>query len=103
MSFFLLLTVALLTWLGWRSVRTIQRSTSDRERNLAFRASITLSMLGVIFLGGLYALPGRARILLLIPMVLVMGGAAKAYFKSRKQIRAAVDLDARMERMKRVN
>jgi hypothetical protein len=45
----------------------------------------------------------RGKMLLLIPLALVMGGGAKAFFKSRREIRAAADLEAKLERMKRVN
>ena len=94
---------ALVGWLCWRTVRGIRRSTGERERALAIRGAIALWILGAVFVAAMFALPGRGRLLVLIPLVLVMGSGWKAFRNSRREIRESANLDAKLERMKRVN
>lgn len=51
----------------------------------------------------MFVLPAKGRLLLAIPSVLVMGSAWKAYRNSRREIRESANLDAKLDRMKRVN
>jgi len=98
-----LLGLAIVVWLCWRTVMGVHRSTNRREQALAVRGAVALWILGAIFLGAMVALPGRGRLLLAIPLVLVMGGAWKAYRNSRREIRESANLEAKLDRMKRVN
>jgi hypothetical protein len=98
-----LLLLALAGWFCWRKVRGIQRIENERERTLAVRGTVTLCILLVLFAGAMVALPGKGRILLAIPLVLVMGSAWRAYRNSRREIRESANLDAKLDRMKRVN
>ena len=103
MNLFRLLVLGILGWLGWRTYRNVRHGANERERQLSIRALIALWILGALFLMGLLALPPRGKVLLLIPLALVLGSGAKAYFKSRREIRAAADMDAKLNNMKRVN
>jgi hypothetical protein len=98
-----LLFVSFIGWIGWRTIRRIQQSTSTQERALNVRAMIALWILAAVFVAALIAIPGRARIFLMIPLVLVMGSAMKAYRNSRRDLRESADLTERLKRMKRVH
>ena len=98
---FLILTV--FGWFCWRTFRGIQRTANQKERALAIRGAVAFWILGAIFVGAMFALPAKGRLLLAIPLVLVMGSAWKAYRNSRREIRDSANLDAKLKRMKRVN
>jgi hypothetical protein len=98
-----LLALAIIGWFCWRTFRGIQRSKNERERALAIRGAVAFWILGAVFIASMFALPGKWRILLMIPLVLVMGSAWKAYRNSRREIRESANLDSKLERMKRVN
>jgi hypothetical protein len=98
-----LLLLALVVWFCWRKFRDIQRIKDRRERALAIRGTVALSILGLLFAGGMFALPAKGRILLAIPLVLIMGSAWRAYRNSRREIRESANLEAKLNRMKRVN
>jgi hypothetical protein len=98
-----LLIFALIGWLGWRTIRRILFSGSEQERTLNIRATIALWILTAIFIVAFVATPGRARLFVLIPLLLVMGSAMKAYRNSRRDLRESADLNERLKRMKRVN
>ena len=103
MNLLRLLALPAVGWFCWRTVRGVQRSANQRERALAIRGAVVLWALGAIFIGAMFALPGKGRLLLAIPLVLVMGSAWKAYRNSRREIRESANLDAKLQRMKRVN
>ena len=103
MNILRLLVLALVAWFCWRTIRGIRGTTNQQERALAIRGAVVLCILGAVFVGGMVALPGKGRLLLTIPLVLVMGSAWKAYRNSRRQIRESANLEAKLERMKRVN
>lgn len=103
MNLLRLLVIAAIGWLCWRTFRGITRSTNERERALSIRGAIVLGILGVVFIASMFALPGKGRILLAIPLVLIMGSAWRAFRNSRREIRESANLDAKLDRMKRVN
>lgn len=103
MNLLRLLFISIFAWLGWRSVRGIQQASNEQEKALAIRGNIVLWTLGVAFLVAMVLLPSRARLLFLIPLILVLGSAFKAYRNSRRHIRETAAMDAKLERMKRVN
>ena len=103
MNLFRLLGLALIGWFCWRTVRGVRRSTGERERAVAIRGAIALWILGAVFVASMFVLPGRARLLVLIPLVLVMGSTWKAFRNSRREIRESANLEAKLQRMKRVN
>jgi hypothetical protein len=98
-----LLLLGAIGWFGWRKFRGVQRIKNERERALAIRGTVALCILLAIFTGGMIAMPGKGRILLAIPLVLVMGSAWRAFRNSRREIRDAANLEAKLDRMKRVN
>jgi DMSO reductase anchor subunit len=102
-NLFRLLALAVIGWFCWRTFRGIQRSRNERERALAIRGAVAFWVLGAVFIASMFALPTKGRIFLLIPLVLVMGSAWKSYRNSRREIRESANLDAKLERMKRVN
>jgi len=98
-----ILALLVIGWFCWRTVRGVQRSKNERERALAVRGAVVFWILGAVFIAAMFALPARGRIFLAIPLVLVMGSAWKAYRNSRQEIRDAANLDAKLQRMKKVN
>lgn len=97
------LALAVIGWFCWRTFRGIQRSANQRERALAIRGAVVFWILSALFIGAMFVLPAKGRLLLSIPLVLVMGSAWKAYRNSRREIRESANLDAKLERMKKVN
>jgi len=98
-----LVGLAVIAWFCWRTFRGIKRSSSERERALAIRGAVAFWLLGALFIGAMIALPGKGRLLLTIPVVLIMGSAWKVFRNSRREIRESANLEAKLERMKRVN
>jgi hypothetical protein len=98
-----LIGIAVIAWFCWRTFRGIQRSANQKERSLAIRGAVVFWILSAIFIGAMFALPAKGRLLLFIPLILVMGSAWKAYRNSRREIRDSANLDAKLQRMKKVN
>lgn len=103
MNFLRLIGLAIIGWFCWRTFRGIQRSANAKERALAIRATVVFTILSVVFIAAMFAVPGKGKLLLAIPLVLVMGSAWKAFRNSRREIRDSANLDAKLQRMKRVN
>ena len=103
MNLLRLFGILLVAWFTWRTYRGIQKSRNERERTLAVRGAIAFWVLGGMFLAAMFVLPGKGRLLLAIPLVLIMGSAWKIYRNARREIRESTNLEAKLQRMKRVN
>jgi hypothetical protein len=103
MNLLRLLLLAGVGWFCWRKVRGFQQIKNERERALAVRGTLALCILLALFAGAMFAVPGKGKILMAIPLVLVMGSAWRAYRNSRQEIRESANLDAKLDRMKKVN
>ena len=97
------LLLAVILFCIWRTHRSVQRSQTRQERFFAMRASIFSWFLVFLLLAAFVFLPNKARILLLLPVVL--GGIAVARFfrDARARLRRENQERVDLERMKRVN
>jgi hypothetical protein len=97
------LLLAFLIFCVWKTHRSVQRSQTPRERFFVMRVSIFGWFLVFLLLLAIVFLPGKALILLLLPVVL--GGISVARFlrDARARLRRANEERVDLERMKRVN
>ena len=83
--------------------RTIQRSASERERQFVMRSSIFGWAMAFLILAGVFFLPGRALVLLLIPACVLGASFVRACKNTRLRLRAEEAARFDIDRMKRVN
>jgi len=97
------LLLALILFCLWRTHRSVQRSQTPQERFFAMRTSIFSWFVVFLLLAGFVFLPNKARILLLLPVVL--GGISVVRFlrDARARLRRKHQEGVDIERMKRVN
>ena len=97
------LLLALLIFGIFKTQRALKQSQSAEERFFAIRASAFTWLVGIALLAGFVFLPGKLRILFLLPAFFAVVSLAKFWRNARARLRqehgARVDLD----RMKRVN
>jgi len=97
------LLLAMLLFGVWKTHRSVRRSQSARERFFAIRASIFTWLIGVGLLAGFVFLPGRMRILFLLPAFVIVTSLAKFWRNARARLRQESRARVDLESMKRVN
>ena len=98
---FLLLAVLIFGVFGTH--RSVRRAETPQERSTAIRTSVACWLLGIIFLLGLFFLPNKARLVMLLPAFLMAVSISKAWRDSRARLRREHAARVDFERMKRVN
>ena len=81
----------------------MQRSQTAQERFFAMRTSIFSWFVVFLLVAAFLFLPNRARILLLLPVVLGGIGVARFFRDARARLRRGNQERVDIERMKRVN
>ena len=103
MKFVLLFFLFLLMSNVLKTRARLRGMASDQERSLALRRAVFSWFLWFLFFGALLFFPNKQRLFVIVPAVLAVAGAGKAWkilqLRSRRGGPAPVDL----ERMKRVN
>lgn len=104
MKFGIYLLIVVLLYGVWKTHRTVQRSQSSEERFFAIRASAFTWLVSFGLLVGFLFLPGKQRIVFLLPAFLIVSSLLRLWRNGRERLRreqeqAQVDI----ERMKRVN
>jgi len=97
------LLLALLIFGIFKTQRTVMRSQSAQERFFAIRASAFTWLAGIALLSAFLFLPGKMRILFLLPAFVIVTSLAKFWRNGRARLRQESDLRVDLERMKRVN
>jgi len=97
------LLLALLIFGIFRTQRTLKQSQSAPERFFAIRASALTWLVGIALVSGFLFLPGRMRILFLLPAFVVVTSLAKFWQNARARLRQEQQERVDIERMKRVN
>lgn len=97
------LLLAVLLFGVWKTHRSVRRSQSSAERFFAIRASAFTWLVGLALLAAFIFSPGRLRVLLLLPAVVVVVSVVKFWRNSRERLRRERQERVDFERMKRVN
>ena len=97
------LLLGVLVYFVWKTNRTVQASQSTQERYFALRSSIFLWFVGFVLLAAFLFLPNKARVLLLLPIVLGGTSVVKYLRDARERLRREAQGKVDLERMKRVN
>jgi FlaA1/EpsC-like NDP-sugar epimerase len=87
----------------FKTQRTVKKSGSVQERFFAIRASAFTWLVGVALMTAFVFLPGRQRILFLLPAFVVVVSLAKFWQNGRARLRQEHQERVDIERMKRVN
>ncbi|MEQ1859928.1 MAG: hypothetical protein ABMA13_08330 [Chthoniobacteraceae bacterium] len=103
MIFRILIILAPLVWLAWKTWNFVQSGGSLRERAVALRGAIAFWLIGIIVLIGFVFTPMPFKLLLVIPAFLVAGSVGKAFRDARNRLRAEESGRADLEKMKRIN
>ncbi len=103
MKFETYLLVALLIFGIFKTRRTLKRSRSASERFFAIRASAFTWLVGIFLAAGFFFLPGRMRILFLLPAFVVVTSLLKFWQNGRTRLHAEQSAAVDLDRMKRVN
>ena len=98
-----ILFIALMAYGIWSTRRSLRQSTTPLERTLVVRGAMAFWLLGFVFFLGVLFLPGKWRLLFLLPAFMVGSTALGAYRKSRARLRAEEQERVSFERMKRTN
>jgi hypothetical protein len=82
---------------------TLRRCQSDKERAFAIRISLFSWVVGFILLVAFLFLPGKQRVLMLLPVFFAAVTLAKFWRNSKERLRREQQERVDLERMKRVN
>ncbi len=97
------LLLALLLFGVWKTHRSVQRSQSAPERFFTIRMSAFSWLVGVMLLTAFIFLPGKMRVLLILPAFFVITTLSKFWREARERLRRESQERVDLERMKRVN
>ena len=95
--------VALLIFGIFKTQRTIRLSHNAQERFFAIRASAWTWLVGIALLSAFLFLPGKMRILFLLPAFMIVTSLAKFWKTARARLRQEREERVDIDRMKRVN
>ena len=99
MSAPLLFLFALLAYLGWKAWRRLP----VYDRSFATRGGLALLLINFLFILGLVFLPGRFKLLALVPAIITTGSTLKLLQSARGRVRQKVEAESRFAGAKRVN
>lgn len=102
-KFEIYLLLALLIFGIFKTHRTVVRSQSTPERFFAIRASAFTWLVGIILVSGFLFLPGRMRVLFLLPAFFIVTSLLKFWRHGRTRLQAQDPGRVDLEHMKRVN
>jgi hypothetical protein len=102
-KFAIYLLLAVLLYGVWKTHRSVRRSQSPEERFFAIRASALTWVVGLGLLTAFVFLPGRARILLLLPAFVIVVSLVKFWQNARARLQREREEKLNLDRMKRVN
>ena len=98
---FLLLAVLIFGVFGTH--RSVRRAETPQERTLAIRVAAVGWLFGFLFLLGLFFLPNKLRVVMLLPAFFLGVSIAKAWRDSRARLRRELAGRVEFDRMKRVH
>lgn len=102
-KFEIYLFLALIVFGVFKTRRSVKRSRSAEERFFAIRASAFTWLISIFLSSAFIFLPGKLRILFLIPTFLVVTGLIKFWRNGRSRLQAEQHQRVDLEQMKRVN
>ena len=103
MKFVLCFLLILVIFAALRTQRPWQQQTrSDRERAFTVRTVAAFALIGLLFTGAFLFLPGKARLVMVIPAFFVSVSLGKAWLNTRARLRQEEAARVDFERMKRV-
>jgi len=97
------LLLAFILFCVWRTHRSVRRGQTAQERFFAMRTSIFSWFVVLLLVAAFLFLPNKARILLLVPVVLGGVSVARFFRDARARLRRGNQERVDLERMKRVN
>jgi hypothetical protein len=97
------LVLALLIFGIFKTQRTVRQSQSAQERFFAIRASAFTWLVSILMISAFFLLPGRVRLLFLIPAFITVVSLVKFWRNARTRLRQEQQERVDIERMKRVN
>lgn len=97
------LMLALLIFGIFTTHRTVRRSQSAQERFFTIRAAAFTWLVGILMVSAFLLLPGRVRLLFLIPAFITVVSLVKFWRNARARLRQEQQERVDIERMKRVN
>ena len=103
MKFETYLLLAVLLFGVWKTHRSVRRSQTAEERFFAIRASAFTWVVGIGLITAFIFLPGRARILILLPAFVIVMSLMKFWQNARLRLRREQEEKLNLDRMKRVN
>lgn len=103
MKFETYLLLAVLLFGIWKTHRSVRRSQSAEERFFAIRASAFTWVVGIALLIAFIFLPGKQRIVFLLPAFVVVVSLLKFWRNARERLGRERQERVDLERMKRVN
>ncbi len=95
--------LALLIFGIFKTQRTVRQSQSAQERFFAIRASAFTWLVGILLISAFLLLPGRVRLLFLIPAFITVVSLVKFWRNARLRLRQEQQERGDLDRMKRVN
>ena len=103
MKFETYLLLAALLFGVLKTHRSVRRSQSEEERFFAIRASAFTWVVGIGLLTTFIFLPGRARILILLPAFFIVLSLMKFWQNARLRLRREREEKLNLDQMKRVS
>ena len=103
MKFEIYLLLAVLLFGVWKTQRSVRRSESAEERFFAIRAAAFTWLVGIALVAAFLFLPGKQRIVFLLPGFIIVVSLLKFWQNSRVRLRREKDERVDIDRMKRVN
>lgn len=97
------LLLAVLLFGVWKTHRSVRRSQTAEERFFTIRASAFTWVVGIGLLTAFIFLPGRARILILLPAFIIVMSLMKFWQNARLRLRRERAEKLNLDQMKRVN
>ena len=97
------LLLAILLFGVFRTHRSVRRSASAEERAITIRVSAFAWLVGFLLLIAFLFLPGKQRVILLLPAFIFAVAFAKFWRDKRARLRRESEEQTRLDRMKRVN
>lgn len=97
------LLLAVLLYGVWKTHRAVRRSQSAEEKFFAIRFSAFTWLVGFGLVLGFIFLPGRQRIIFLLPAFVIVMTLAKFWQNARLRLKREREDKLHLERMKRVN
>ncbi len=85
-----------------RTQRQVQQARDARERAFVIRTAAASVLFIIVFIGLLFFLPNKARVLMLLPAFCIGVSLAKAWHLARVRLRREANARVAFERMKRV-